>query len=431
MIATAVLAAEYAGTLELLDTTTVRARATQQLSSDQQPQAQPVQGGLDLSTIPSATATLSDRRSAYALSYSASFTLPDLITFLPDLGASLDLEIFQFGSVVAAWHDRWTTFTLTEAASYGQINSAYIATLPAPPGQPPPTPTTAPAPSTLTLGSSFTDATLGQRLGRRSLLSLSATYIVDGGADTNSRLYLPEEYGPRVSASLAYDLSRRDTLTTQAIAQEISTTGGCPPPSAPAPAVAPTSPRQPTPPLPPTTLGICHERVEDVQVDETLRRRLWPTTTLSLGGGMALYDVDAPGVVDTVLYPVVLAALSYAYGARGTSDFVVSAELGPVVDVRTGIASERIEARAEVTDRTSSAVTLRTSVNGLRSVGGNDPYPVSYLFTGSADAIFHLNRQVDFTVGAEALLQDQKVYGTLWSAFAYAALTLRGPPTRF
>ncbi|HXN31890.1 MAG TPA: hypothetical protein VN894_08515, partial [Polyangiaceae bacterium] len=195
------------------------------------------------------------------------------------------------------------------------------------------------------------------------------------------------------------------------------------------------------PSLAPTMSGICHERADDARLDETLRRRLWRTTTLSLGGGLALYDIDAPGTypfrgrtVATIIYPVALATLAYRFGVRGTSTLSLSAELAPVVDDRTGLASERVQENVNLTDRIDRMLTLHFGVSGLETVPplvGSDPYPVT-IVTGSVDAILHLHRQVDLRIGAQALWQDQTGgYGELWSIFGYAALTVRAPPTRW
>src|ERR1700690_2226548 len=402
MIATCVLAAEYAGTLDLHDTTTVQVRATQESSTPG------LQAGFDFSTTPSATVRLTDRRSAYTLSYS-----PSLI--LPDLEQGFHLEPYQFASAVAAWHDRFTTFTVIEAASFGQLKSGLLYQAPPVAGGPQQTTVLQPAPAnkTLELGSSSTDATLSQRVGRRLRVSLSGGYLVSGGIDAASQAYLPEQYGPRASASVIYQLSRRDSLNTRASAEEISTTGGCPS-------------------LAPTMSGICHERVDAARLDETLRRRLSRTTTLSLGGGLALYDIDAYGTVATIIYPVALATLAYRFGVRGTRTLSLSAELAPIVDDRTGLASERVQENVNLTDRIDRMLTLHFGVSGLETVPplvGSDPYPVT-IVTGSVDAILHLHRQVDLRIGAQALWQDQTGYGTLWSIFGYAALTVRAPPTR-
>ncbi len=420
MIATAVLAAEYAGTLEAADTTTVRVRATYQTlpaaappapaapgmpAPVQQPAAppNPVMGGVDASTLASATVRASNRRWVYTLSYSPSLTLPDL-------EQGVQPEVFHFGSASIAWHGRYTTLSLTEAAAYGQFNSATSQSLQSLSGQ-----TTVlqplPAAQTINFGLSTTDATLAERVGTRVLLSLSGGYGLSGGLDSESRKLLSEQYGPRASASLDYTASRLDDFTTRATVQETQTTGQCP-----------------------QTLATCHERVDDVEADETFRRRVSPTTMLSLRAGLALYDTLVPGAQATVIYPLGLATLSYRFGPHGTSAIDLVAGLTPGVDVRTGLASDWAIESATLTDRLTSTVTLHVGVSALETVFTSDvPGANRYaanILTGSIDAIFRLNRQVDLSLGEQGLWQDQGAYGTLVSVFTYAAVTVRAPATR-
>jgi hypothetical protein len=400
MIATAVLAAEYAGTLDLHDVTTLRWRVTQEISATPGVAATGLQSGLDLVMAPTASIHLSDRRSAYTLSYSPTLTLPDL-----QLG--LQPQILHFAGAVAEWHGRFTSFTVTEAAMYGQLNSAFLYQPPTMPGEQPLLRPIARA-QTITIGGSTTDATIGERVGRRVRLSLAGGYIVSGGVDTASQAELPKQYGPRASTTFDYTLSRRDDLITRVIAQEISTTGQCPPPA--------------------TT--ICHERVDSIRADETLRRRLAHTTTLSFSGGLAVYDIDASGGQQTILYPVAIASLSYRFASRGTSELAFFAQLAPNVDPRTGLASEYLQGSANLIDRVTSSLMLHVGVSGLRTVQTSDLYPVTIL-TGSVDTTFRLDRLIDLTTGVQGLWQDQAAYGTLVSLFAYVALTVRAPPTRF
>jgi hypothetical protein len=404
MIATAVLAADYAGTLDLADTSTVRARATQQISPGGPTQA--VQGAVDVATTPSASAYLTNRHWAYTLTYAATLTAPDLEEGFQARGFQAP-QLFQFASAIAAWHDRSTTFNVTQTGSFGQLSSAYLYQSPVTPGQTPVL-QTAPATTTIYLGGSTTDATIGQRVGHDVLLAISGGYVVSGGLDNTSRTVLPLQYGPRASASLAYQPSLRDTITTRALAQEISTTGEC---------------------APPINVGICHERVDGIQADETFRRRLSRTILFSLGGGFALYDADALGVDTTTIYPVVLTSLSYHFGFKGVSEFELSAQLAPTIDLRTGLPSERAQGNANFIDRIIPSLTLHVGIGVIQSVLSDDPYFVSSV-SGSIDAIYRLGRQADLSFGQQWLWQEQTGYGTLVSAFTFVALTVRTLPTR-
>src|SRR5580700_4303846 len=119
MIVIAVLVAQYAGTLDLSDTTRVGLRITQNCQPSQvvlpagTPRCAgpppPVQSRIaeqalvagDLSTTALARLRVSDRRWEYALTYSPTVTAPDIeIGFYP--------ELLQSGTASAGWHDRFT-----------------------------------------------------------------------------------------------------------------------------------------------------------------------------------------------------------------------------------------------------------------------------------------------------------------------------------
>jgi hypothetical protein len=403
MIATAVLAADYAGTLDLNEVTMVRARATQGQDA-----------ALDFVETATASAQLHDRLSAYTL------TLSPMLT-LPSVEQSFQPQLLNVGTAIAAWHYRKTSFSVTEGAMYGLINSSYLVATQQTTAGEAPIITTVPQPKTFTLIGSTTDATFRQAIGHRVVLSLSADYLVSGGADAVSREVLPEEYGPRAIASLAYTLTRHDVLTTRAIVQEIRTTGEC---------------------LPPVAV-FCRERAESVQVDETLRHNLSRSMLLALGAGAAAYDMYAlnTGNELTIVYPVVLGQLSYRFGVQGTSELAIYAQLAPSVDPLTGFVAEYLQGSANLTDVVTSTLTVHLGVGGLKTVSSSDnsaslnpnnpdEEDVS-LITGSADVTLRLDRHVDLTLGAQGLWQDHAGYGNLLSVFGYVALTVRAPPTRF
>jgi hypothetical protein len=418
MIATAVLAADYAGILELNDVTTLRGRGTQGQGA-----------GVDFVEAPTASVRVADRLSTYTLTYSPTLTLPDF-------EQGIHPQLINVGNAIAAWHHRSTSFTVTEGAMYGVLDSAYLQqTQILIPGQQA-TLNAVPNPGVITVFGSTTDATLRQGVGRRVVLSLSGDYFVSGGADPASRNELPEEYGPRASASVAYTASRLDLLTTRVLVQELRTKGGCP-------TVATTGTQAPVVGVPPEAgVAFCRERVESVQLDETLRRRLSRTTILTLGAGAAVYDTDAPdlGVQETLLYPVALAQLSYHFGLKGTSELSLYAQLAPNVDPLTGLTAEYLQGSANLTDVFTSSRRLHLGLSALKTTQSSDVYDDVSLVTGSADATLGLDRLTDLSFGVQGLWQEHSDYGTLgsntvsnqlWSVFAYVALTVRARPMRF
>src|ERR1700730_14152678 len=116
MIATAVLAAQYAGTLDLLDTTTVRARGTQQKNAPApgMPAQTTTSFGVDFATTPAAGLRLADRHWEYTLRYSPVLTIPNL-------EQGFEPQLLHFASASVAWHDRVAGFRLAEGSSYGQL----------------------------------------------------------------------------------------------------------------------------------------------------------------------------------------------------------------------------------------------------------------------------------------------------------------------
>ncbi len=408
MIATAVLAADYAGILELNDVTTLRARATQGQGA-----------GLDFVEAPTASVRVADRLSTYTLTYSPTLTLPDF-------EQGIHPQLINVGNAIAAWHHRSTSFTVTEGAMYGVLDSAYLQqTQILMPGQQPPL-NALPNPGFITVFGSTTDATLRQGVGRRVVLLLSGGYLVSGGADPASRDELPEEYGPRASASLAYTASRLDLLTTRVLVQELHTKGGCPPVATGTQVTMVGVPQE-------AGLVLCRERVESAQLDETLRRRLSRTTILTLGAGAAVYDTDATdlGVQETLLYPVALAQLSSHFGFKGTSELSLYAQLAPNVDPLTGLTAEYLQGSANLTDVLTSSRRLHLGVSALKTLQSDHGYNDVSLVTGSADATLGLDRLSDLSFGVQGLWQEHSGYGNLWSVFAYVALTVRARPVRF
>ena len=160
MIATAVLAADYAGTLELNEVTTLRGRGTQGQGA-----------GVDFVEAPTASVRVADRLSSYTLTYSPTLTLPDF-------EEGIHPQLINVGNAIAAWHHRSTSFTVTEGAMYGVLDSAYLQqTQILIPGQQA-TLNAVPNPGVITVFGSTTDATLRQGVGRRVVLSLSGDYFV-------------------------------------------------------------------------------------------------------------------------------------------------------------------------------------------------------------------------------------------------------------
>jgi hypothetical protein len=428
MIATTALAAQYAGTLNLSDTTKLAARATQPapLAPPPNPPGKIVLAA-DLSTIANARLRLSDRRWDYTLSYSPSLSATDLeLSFIP--------LTFQAGSAAVGWHDRFLRVLVSETASYGQLSSAL-------PYQPPtalaqsttpgqataPGATTAPAqptapgqatllqsaaPTTLYVGASDTSASMALRSTRRVTISLSGGYGVSGGLTTTTKAVIPEQYGPRVGAAVAYVLSRSDGLATLASAQETITSGPCPPPSF-------------TP--------FCVERTPLVQVQESLRHQLSATMTLTIGVGAAASVVRTLTLEELVIQPIAVVALSDRFGTLGASTFTLSAQLGTVVDIRTGLPSYNVQTTAALADWVAPTIMLGLTAGLVQTVPyppNSNPNPLTAL-SGGAEARFRLDRQLDVGLGVQEFWQRQTGYDPLASTIGYVSVTGRARTLHF
>jgi hypothetical protein len=411
MIATAVLAADYAGTLDLLDTSRIDTRATQPTPIVYTPGPGRLVLAGDVSTIAVARLHLAARRWDYMLAYSSSFSLTDF-----ELGISS--QVLQTGTTGIAWHDRFVHVTLSESASYGQLNSAQPYQQPAVPTQATmpaqttmPSPTTMPGQTAMPAGATSTTLLTGRTpqnftiassdtsgsvafLERRFNVSVGGGYRVSGGLGQDAQAYLPEQYGPRATIGMGYAVSRRDSLSVLATAQNtITPSGECFPPS--------TTPAQTS----------CRNDVPIAQLQAIFRRQFSRATSLSVGAGAAVLEaVTEEGQRELVIDPVGTATAIQQLDRYGTNTIALSVQLAPLVDVRTGLPSERIQAAASLSTQVSPSVRIVASSGFLKSLDGfvADPAPITAL-TGGLEARLHLDRGIDVALGAVAFWQDQPV----------------------
>jgi hypothetical protein len=468
---TAFLAAQYAGTLDLLDSTRVDARVTQPLPTAPTPPPREVVLAADLSTVPTARLHLSDRRWDYALTYSPSISFTDV-----ELGTEGQAVISNAGTASIGWHDRFVRLTLFESASYALENLAYLYTatgqglaagggqtqsmMPGSttgptmtvPGQgtttTPGQPTTAGASATGTsgtllklfpYGSSYTNASMAVRASRQVTFSLSGGYSVAGNLSKEGAVALPVQFGPLGSATLAYAVSRVDSLLTVANAQQTTTPlGAC---------------------IPPILDHFCRQVEPIIQVQEVLRHQLSATATLTAGvGAAASVEQLATSVQQLsseeawVILPTGVIGLVDRLGGlddRNASFVTFSGQLAPVVDVNLGELSNRIQGTALLTRPVANNVFLSVTLGVVQSIPP-DPSPLTGL-NGGIDLRYRVNRQIDVACGLQAFWQRQAIYGaapavgtatnegfavtaiptTTASEIAYVTLTARLPTLHF
>jgi hypothetical protein len=452
MLVTAVLAAQYAGTLDLLDTTRLDARASDpptEVTVSNRPEN--ILLAADLSNAATARLRVADKRWSYTLSYSPSITLPDLELDFDSVPAStIDPTVLQAGTAAIAWQDRFVSVTLSESGSYGILNTALPYQLPvaaiqtAPPAQAPtagqsptpgqtPTPTQTPAQTTapaqaantgqgnllqqqalISYGSSNTSLGVGARLGRRTTVSASGGYSLGGGLDPTARRVLPEQFGPSAGASIGYSPSRIDTFSVFAGAQSTVTKGLCALGQA-----------------PPGT-EFCRTVVPAGQILATLHRQLSPVTSFSLNAGGSVGVVEnLDGSTEVAILPAGGATYTERFAGRGLTSLVLSAQVVPVIDILTGLPTTRFQAFATLSGPVKPKVQVSLTAAFLRSlpIPTND-FPITSL-SGGIDVRVRMSPRLDVVFGEQMFWQDQVGYGPLATFIGYVGVTARAPTLHF
>ncbi len=421
MIATAVLVADVASTLDLSDRSEVRARSTLQTSANGAPATSAPgapQLGVDVVTTPEARLHTSDRRWDLNVGYSAGLIAPDVEQgFTP--------QVLQTGSVAVSWHDRTIRWMVGQDGTYGVENSAYLLpttpAAPTAPGQPPATVSTAPRPGTITFGYSRSYVSVAVHLDRRTNVSAGVEYLVSGGLDATSQQQLPEQTGPRATAELDYALSRTDSLATLASGQQADFS------AAPCAAGA--------------TSGTCELSDRIAQATERLRHALSRSMTASLSAGVALTSVrfhssDAYG--DT-FFPVVEAGLTDSFGTRGRSSIDLFVRLAPFMDVHTGIVLQSLQGTATLREWLTRHVTLHAATGATQELPTSDP-AATFIVYGDVGFDYHVDPShegpagaagagapgpIDLSMGERWFLQSENGLGAFVSSFGYIAVTVR------
>ncbi len=386
---------------------------------------------------------MTSRQWQFLFSYSPSLYLPDVELGIAPLAT-------QTASGSAIWHNRSWRISASEAASYGQINSALVfpqlaaapttgtgppamTGQPGQPGQPTMTGQPAPAqpagiqraatPTTINFGSLNTSASIALLSVRRTVITVSGGHTLSGGLTEADEAVLPKQYGGHVEASVAYRVSRRDGLITSVSAQDTFTTGACAP--LPGQTIAPVAQAGALP-------AFCHEESPSIQVQETVRHQLSPAAVMSVGVGVAAAIVESDDLAqELAILPVVVASLSERFDAQGTN-LMLSAQMSPLVDPRTGFISQRASATLAVSKTFTRTLRIIGSANMLQSVPYpvSDPNPITAL-GGGLEARITLDRQAILGVGEQTFWQNQEGYGMLVSTIGYVSLTVLAPTLRF
>jgi hypothetical protein len=472
MLPTVVVVADYAGTLVLSDRTDVRARVTQQTGGQAGVAALGTAGsttgppvvvqnggptvGVDVANKPYAALQMTDRRWNFRLEYGPSLTLPDL-----ELGVSP--QFYQTGVDGIEWHSREVRLSLNETGSYGLLNSGYLfqpnqnstapgAAMPPPNqlGATPPANQLAPsAAQSITYVTTDTILRADVLTGTRSSFYTSAAYLVSGGINTP---LLPETYGPRFEAGLNVGVGRRDQFVTQASAQaSYFTSQQC----------IDSNTGQPE-------NATCNPEVGIAQLTQGVRHQLERRTTFELDGGASVvrsrqtnrvfipcFQVARPAIAaagggggasrcapggkgipapdtpyTTSVNPAALAALTHVYRGHDNLTFRLDASYQPVVDTRSGFATDRIQVDVSLADSLNRIVRLTVTAAGAQTIPTDAPLAAS-LVRGDIELEVALTKRVQVSVGESTQYQSQNPYGAFFSAYGFLAVTVATQALRF
>jgi hypothetical protein len=411
MLPSALLLADYAGTVEVADRVEVHARETQGA------QKNPAFDVVDLATL---RARITDRRWEYAAAYTPSFTAPDL-----ELG--WNPQLLHAGMLGVGWHDRRVRLTLTESASYGVQNTAFLAAVQPAMGTLPVTTPTLTQPASIDIGSSRTFLASDLELSRVTTFGADVGYTIQGGLDAAAQAVLPLLQGPRADAHLLVKATRVDTFVTDALVQRSDAESG--PCSALIPGV--------------TAADECQVESYIGQTSESWRRRLAPHDTISLGAGLAVARtrIRSSDTFATYVYPVALA--SYEHETRlvasalelspdtGSAHAVlrVDAQIAPYIDVLTGAEDYRAQGTISLTVP-FYRTTVRVAMWSMKSIESQFIAPVT-MYRVDVDLDHRLSDVLSVGIGARYAWQDQAPFGVLQTGILLAQATVRAPIFHF
>jgi hypothetical protein len=446
MILTAVLAAQLAGTLDFSDTTRADLRWTTPLEIVSTPRLEEVVIAGDVTTIPAARMALRTRRFTFNLAYAPNIIATD-VELQPQTQPVLVLHTATVG---ASWVDRMLRLGVTESASFGLYNPALLyggataagatvgqnnegnptgmtqgtqgtGTMMTGPGGTAVTSTA--APKVVTAGSSTTTGILGLQPSRRLFFTASGGYSIAGGVDSASRVYEPQSYGPFAAASAGYRVSGTETLTTVANAQQAVTEGACPLPVA-GGLVLPAT-------------DVCKTETLIANLQEVYAHTLSTRARLSLGAGISFEVAPTALANETNVAPYELSIVpnvtsTFTYRFEGTETLTTTVILGPQIDARTGLPSERIQGAMTLTSAVTKTFTVLATAGLLQSVpvGSADPYSLS-LVSGTIEARLPLTQALTLTAGVSGLWEGQSGEGDIGSLVGYVGVIARAPTLRF
>lgn len=320
---------------------------------------------------------------------------------------------------------------MTEYAQYGEENSQYLFGGPSPqPLVPPPATTPAgggvqplPEPATLQYGNSQTTLASQLVLAPRWRTGLTVNYSLQGGLDPASREALPFTRGPRADASLAYALTRLDTLESRAWVLRSDASS------------QPCSPLVLTVPAGST----CAPTTEEAQVEEVWRHALSRAAEGWIRGGVSFVQsrLQPQAAYTGSVYPLGSVGLDIAgpptlldiAGTPAPGRLHLELLVAPVFDIRTALVDERAQATAIFTVPFRT-ISLIGSFAGTRSVATTFTAPLTSL-QGGVEVAYRASRTVSMGAGVRFGWQEQDGLGAYSNEMVFTQLTITAPAMRF
>jgi hypothetical protein len=347
------------------------------------------------------------------------------------------------GSTGLAARSRRLQFVVSESASYGLQNFAYLLPLNLPPGQV--APPTSPVPTTngdFLFATSQSMMSLNYRWTRHVSTFVSPTLTVGGGIDNKERpelsptQYIPFQVMPKIDAR--FDVQASRTMLFETLGSAFTSafddrrcdylTGGAPSPF--------TSQRN--------SFGICKSEGQEAEMAENLRMRWSKTTDVALGAGGSIVRtrIDAvsftggplPSPIPdrTRFFPVLTARFSHRFSwfRPEVSRVELDARLGPMMDIRFGWIDPRLN--IALRDISYYKLTqLKATIDFGQTVPPDEPISTTYV-QGELEALYALGRRFSVGGGIRGAWQRQTVPNneayTFFTGIVYGAFVYHEPP---
>jgi hypothetical protein len=239
---------------------------------------------------------------------------------------------------------------------------------------------------------SDTEAGFSRLLSRNLTLNVGGGYLVYGGASRASQDLLPLQQGPQLYASLDQELTRNDRISTALFASQTFVSGG--------------------------------RRNSLVELSESWRRLLGPSTRSTFSAGVSGVRRTAPDYLSLDVYPVGSAELEHDLLARTQRlELKALAAFAPHRSRVTGDLVERAELQASARWVVRENLSIRGRGAAARELGA------ARLLLSAIDVVYRPRPDLSFTVGAEALWQHLPAQpGSLafhWVAFTALNVAVR------